>query len=234
MSVMPVPQSTRETGITMARRTTATAAACTLAAAALVLTACGGSGDKKIAATTSGTPAAAPSAGATTTPPPTSAPAAPTFDFPPDVKVVVDPDTTGDATKDAVLRDQGYGLQATLLAVAKLDTNIPVFSQYLSGEAAASWIKSVGAEKSRHHTLTGTVHYYNRKVTSVSGSTAGVTFCEDQRYGYDKDINTGKVLKTTPSRNSFIFHTAQMSRTADGTWQMTNYKSQRGAAQCQL
>ena len=205
-----------------------------LAAATLLLTACGGGGDKKIAATTSGTPAGAPSAGATTASPTASAPPAPTFDFPPDVKVVVDPDTTGDATKDAVLRDQGYGLQATLLAVAKLDTNIPVFSKYLAEDAAASWTTSVSSEKSRHHTLTGTVHYYNRKVTSVSGSTAGVTFCEDQRYGYDKDINTGKVLKTAPSRNSFIFHTAQMRRSSDGTWQMTNYKSQRGAAQCQL
>jgi hypothetical protein len=234
MSVMPVPQSTRETGITMARRTTATAAACTLAAAALVLTACGGSGDKKIAATTSGTPAAAPSAGATTTPPPTSAPAAPTFDFPPDVKVVVDPDTTGDATKDAVLRDQGYGLQAIYVALTKGDPELPLLHKYVIEDALATWSGSIKGGKEQHLTVTGDLRFYNRKVTSSSATTAGVTFCEDQRYSYDKHTDTGKIDKTKPSANSFVFHTALMRKSADGTWQMANYKSQRGAAQCQL
>ncbi|MCL2731809.1 MAG: hypothetical protein FWE15_17500 [Actinomycetia bacterium] len=217
----------------MARRTTVTAA-CTLAAVALTLTACGGGGDKKIAATTSGTPAGAPSASATTAAPTTSAPGAPTFDFPSDVKVVVDADTTGDAAKSAILTDQGYGLQAIYVALTKGDPELPLLHKYVIEDALATWSGSIKAGKEQHLTVTGDLRFYNRKVVSATSTTAGVTFCEDQRYSYDKHTDTGKIDKTKPSANSFVFHTALMNKSADGTWQMTNYKSQRGAAQCQL
>lgn len=217
----------------MARRTTVTAA-CTLAAAALMLTACGGGGgDKKIAATTSGTPAGAPSASATTAAPATSAPAGPTFDFPSDVKVVVDPDTTGDATKDAVLRDQGYGQQAIFLAIAKLDASIPQFHKYVIESAAADWTSKIDWGRSNHESITGTTLFYNRKVTVTSATTAGVTFCQSERNSYGKNTKTGKAIKTTPSLDDFTFHTALMRKSAEGTWQMANYKSQDRAKDCE-
>ena len=217
----------------MARRTTV-GAACTLAAAALVLTACGGGGDKKVAATTSGAPAGAPSAGATTAPATTSAPAGPTFDFPPDVSVVVDADTTGDAAKDAVLRDQGYGLRAIYLSVAELNSKLPVFSRYLTRDAAKTWIDSIAWGQRYHRTVTGPLRFYDREVTLRDAKTAAVTFCEDQSRSYDKDSRSGKVFTTTTSADSLVSHTASLRKSADGTWQMTTYTSQRGAAQCRL
>ncbi|SEN59296.1 hypothetical protein [Actinacidiphila rubida] len=218
----------------MARRTTVTAAACTLAAAALVLTACGGGGDKKIAATTTGTPAGAPSASATTAPPTTtSAPGAPTFDFPPDVKVVVDPDTTGDAVKDAVLRDQGYGLQAIFLAIAKLDPAVTQFHRYVIESAAEDWSSKIGWGKSNHESITGTVLFYDRKVNVTGATTAGVTFCQSERNSHGKDTKSGKAIMTAPSLDDFTFHTVLMRKSADGTWQMANYKSQDRAKSCE-
>lgn len=214
----------------MAPRTTVTAA-CTLAAAALLLTACGGGGDSKISATPpAGTRAAAPSAPVTTAS--TQPAGAPVFDFPPDVKVVVDPDTTGDATKDAILRDQGYGLDAIYLALAKLDTKLPAFPRYLTQEAAQTWSDSITWGRQYHRSVTGTVKFYDREVSLVDPNKAGITFCEDQSHSYDKDSKTGKVFTTQPSANDFVFHTAQMVKSGDGTWQMANYKSQKGAAQC--
>ncbi|WP_031525503.1 hypothetical protein [Streptomyces sp. NRRL F-5123] len=218
----------------MRRRTSLTTAACTLAAATLLLTACGGGGgDKKIGAEGSGTPAPAPSASTTTAAPTTSAPAGPTFDFPPDVKVVVDPDTTGDAVKDAILRDQGYGQQAIFLAIAKLDSTIPVFQKYVTGKAAADWAVKIDWGKSHHTTVTGTTAFYNRKVTVTDATTAGVTFCQSERESYDKDTKTGKVATTTPSLDDFTLHTARMRKAADGTWQMTDYRSQDRAKSCE-
>ncbi|MFI0938879.1 hypothetical protein [Streptomyces sp. NPDC021020] len=219
----------------MRRRTSLTTATCALAAATLLLTACGGGGDdKKIGAEDSGTSAPAPSASTTTAAPTTSAPAGPTFDFPPDVKVVVDADTTGDAVKDAVLRDQGYGLNSVYVALGKDDPDEPLLQKYLTGTALEIWSESISAGKKQHLTATGDLHFYNRKVTSVDAKTAGVTFCEDQRYSYNKHTDTGRIDKTTPSLNSFVSHTAFMRKAADGTWQMADYKSQRGAASCRV
>ncbi|WP_435130270.1 hypothetical protein [Actinacidiphila sp. bgisy144] len=217
----------------MAPRTTFAAAACTVAAAALFLTACGGgSHDDKIAATT---PASAPPpTTASSSPTPTTAPGAPTFDFPSDVKIKIDADTTGDKTKDAILRDQAYAENATYMAIVKLDPELPIFTQYVIADAQANWSNNIIAGKKGHHTITGTVHIYDRKVTVSSATRAGVTFCEDQRYSYDKDTQTGKVLKTKPSANSFIFHSSLLLKSKDGTWQTASYNSQRGAARCQL
>ncbi len=212
----------------MAPRTKLAAAAGAVAAAALVLTACGGGGhDDKIASSpTPRTPATTATASATATDA-----SAPAFDLPSDLKVNVDADTKGDATKDAILRDQAYGLKASFVASAKSDDGLPLFTTYVIADAAATWDDTIAALKQNHHAFTGTVHYYARSVT-IGDSAAGVSFCEDQRYLYDKDTKTGKVLTTKPSDNSFIFHTSRMVRAKDGSWQTTTYTSQRGAAQC--
>ncbi|WP_335978018.1 hypothetical protein [Streptomyces sp. CA2R106] len=215
----------------MAPRTTFAAAACTVAAAALFLTACGGgSHDDKIAATT---PASTPPPTTTSSSPtPTTAPGAPTFDFPSDVKITIDADTTGDKTKDAILRDQGYGLDATYVAVTKLDKNLPLFTTYMSESALETWSETIDALKKNGHNISGSVHYYDRKVT-INGSQAGVTYCENERYLYDKDTKSGKVLTTTPSSDDFILHSSLMRKSKDGTWVTATDNSQEGVARCQ-
>jgi hypothetical protein len=169
----------------------------------------------------------------TLTPSAPDSPAAPTFDFPPDVKVVIDADATGDPTKDAILRDQAYGEKAIFLAIAKLDTKLPVFQKYVVGKAGADWIVKIHWGKTNHKTVTGTTSFYNRKVTITGPTSACVTFCESERNAYDKDTETGKIAKTTPSLDDFTFHTALMSKAADGTWQMSDYRSQHKAKSCE-
>jgi hypothetical protein len=221
----------------MIRRTTLTAATCGVAAAALLLTACGGSKDDNAKITTS-PPTTAPSPTTSSpTPPATTPPAdpkAPVFDFPKDVKVTIDPDKTGDATKDAILRDQGFGLDAIYVAYTKHDKNQSLFLKYLTETAKEQWSESIDSAKASHKTVTGSVHYYNRKVSVSSPTTAGVTFCEDQRYSYDKDSTSGKVTKTTPSANSFVSHGTFMRKGSDGTWRIGTFVSRRGAKECQL
>ncbi|SDN25328.1 hypothetical protein [Actinacidiphila guanduensis] len=216
----------------MARRTTALAATGSLAAAALLLTACGGGGsDSKITSSP-----AAPTTSAPATSAPATTPAAadgPTFDFPSDVKVVVDPDTTGDATKDAILKDQAYGEQAIFLAIAKLDPKLPQLQTYVGGDALQSWIDKVKWGQSHHRSVTGTTQFYQRTVHVTGSDTANVTFCESERAAYDKDTTTGRTIKTTPSPDDFTQHLAMMQKGSDGVWKMTTYQSQKGAKACQ-
>lgn len=216
----------------MVLRTKLAAAAGAVAAAALVLTACGGGGhDDKIASSPT---ASVPST--TKTPPATTTPAdtgAPTFDFPSDVKVVIDADSTGDATKDAVLKDQGYGEQAIFLAIAKLDPSLPALNKYLSAEALGDWINSVKWGQSHHKSIIGSEHFYKRSVHMTSATTAGVSFCENSRDAYDKDTKTGRRINGTPSTKDFTLHYSLMRKGSDGTWRMTTYDSQPGAAKCQ-
>lgn len=217
----------------MAPRTKLAAAAGTVAAAALFLSACGGGGDDdKVASgpTPSTASPTTPSAPATTTAP--ADPAAPTFDFPSDVKVVIDADPTGDAAKDAVLRDQAYGQQAIFLAITKLDPKLPVFTRYLSGEALQNWTDKVKWGQSHHTSVTGTTLFYDRSVKVTGSTTAGVTFCESERDSYGKDTKTNKAIKTTPSLSDFTLHYALMNKGTDGVWKMTTYQSQSGATRC--
>jgi len=215
----------------MAPRTQLVAAGA-VAAAALVLTACGGGGnDDKIASSPTPSASSAPTTTAATTAP--ADPGAPTFDFPSDVKVVVDADTTGDPAKDAVLRDQAYGEQAIFLAVAKLDPGLPALNKYLSAEALGNWINSVKWGQSHHKSITGSEHFYNRSVRMTSATTANISFCENSRDAYDKDTTTGKRINGTPSAKDFTLHFSLMHKGSAGVWTMTTYDSQPGAAKCQ-
>ncbi|MBY8879314.1 hypothetical protein [Actinacidiphila acidipaludis] len=145
---------------------------------------------------------------------------------------MVDPDVTGEAVKDAVLRDQGYGMRAVYLSLAKLDDRLPVFAKYLTLDAARTWSDSIAWGRKFRRSVTGTVRFYDRRVQVANATSAGIAFCEDQSQSYDKDADTGEVFGTKPSLDDFVFHTARMVKSADGTWQMANYKSQKAAAQC--
>jgi len=214
----------------MAPRTKLAAAAGAVTAAALVLTACGGGGhDDKIASSHTPTSTAAATTTATVT---AKDPKEPTFDFPSDVKVVIDADATGDATKDAVLRDQAYGEQALFLAIAKLDPTLPVFRKYLTDKALGDWTNKIKWGQSHHESITGTVRFYDRTVTISGPDSAGVSLCQSERNSYGKNTRTGEAIKTTPSLDDFTFHLVSMHKGTDGIWHMTADRSQERATRC--
>ncbi|MEO3847289.1 hypothetical protein ABGB09_06465 [Streptomyces sp. B8F3] len=200
--------------------------------AALLLTSCGDSGDEgtdeivgaeRDPTEQSSTPA---SEG--------PAPDAPEFDFPADLKVEVDADTTGDGTKDAVLRDHGYAVRANMLALAKLDPELPVLAEYVAGDAFINSTDNVESFKAEGRTVTGATHFYDREVELRNKGLASVTYCEDQREAFNKDVDSGEVDRTEPSDKSFVRYTALMEKTDEGVWQMTFDQSERGAPECRL
>jgi hypothetical protein len=219
------------------RRTKLNLATGAVTAAALLLAACGGNGGgapiapkpRTARPTATGSPTATSAPTATATP---ITAATPTFAYPRDVAVVVDADTTGNTTKDAVLRDQAYGQKAIFLAIATLDPDLPQLNRYLSAEALGNWINAVKWGQGRHESVTGREHFYRRTVTLTGPETATVTFCENSRDAYGKDTTTGRRVPAAPSSRDFTLHLSLMHKGADGIWTMTTYASQAGARRC--
>ncbi|MFE1035013.1 hypothetical protein ACFW40_24345 [Streptomyces sp. NPDC058807] len=217
----------------MNRRPTLLAAAALTAVAALSLSACGGGeesseGSDKIAgadtggeASTSASPSASGSA------------ERPKITLPPDVKDVFTPEKTGDAAKDAVLRDNAEFVKAMDAAIVAGDPEFPALEFYTEGEAAAAahdWVKGY---VDGGLAITGTVRYYDRKVEVNSENSAAIGYCADESKAYDKVIKTGEVKRTVASENSYVAYTGQLRLNDDGVWETTKLVATRGASACQ-
>lgn len=203
------------------------------ASAALLLTACGSGGgddtssDKIKGADTSGSSSPSPSVSAS------AEKNAPAFDFPSDVKVAVEREPTGDATKDAILRDLAYSAQANLEAFSKGSGQTANMNRYFAVPALTYWGNRIAKVKKGGLTVTGDYRFYDFKVTDVAnGKTAAGRYCEDQRKAYGKEIKTGKVLRTKPSDKDFILNTFQVAKDARGDWQVVQQSWKKADASC--
>ncbi|MEV6313646.1 hypothetical protein [Streptomyces sp. NPDC051776] len=157
---------------------------------------------------------------------------APKFDLPSDVKVVIDDDKTGDKAKDEVLKDHGYALMAMQEAYAKAKAT-GNFDRYWQGEAASKFRAVFDGYRKGGTTITGTDRFYGRAVMSHERKKALVTFCEDQRKAFDKDVKSKKVSRDEPSLDSFIEIRTVLEKGSAGDWKITEYLGQRGSKSCQ-
>ncbi|MGW3723745.1 hypothetical protein [Streptomyces sp. NPDC000851] len=208
------------------------AAACLFAAVTLSMAGCGGSeggsDDDKIAGADSGeTSSSAPSASAS------AEENAPSFDFASDLKVSVDRESTGDATKDEILRDVAYSAQANIEAFAKGEGHTTNMSRYFAGSALTYWTQQVPKFKKDGLTLTGEYRYYDFEVTDVANNKAAAArYCEDQSKAYSKEIKTDKVLRTEASDKSYVLYTLQAAKNSAGDWQVTQQSWKEADASC--
>ncbi|MGX1542309.1 hypothetical protein [Streptomyces adustus] len=158
---------------------------------------------------------------------------APAFAFPADVKATVQRDTTGDAVKDAVLRDVAHSAQARLEAFGKGTGQTANMNRYFAASALTYWTERVATVKKDGLTVSGQYRFYGFKVTDVAnGKTAAVRYCEDQSKGYSKEIKTQKVLHTNPSDQDFILYTLQAAKDPAGDWQVQRQSWKKGDASC--
>ncbi|MFD4410381.1 hypothetical protein [Streptomyces sp. NPDC058466] len=210
-----------------------TAAACLFAAVTFSVAGCSSDSSKdpandKIAGADSGAPS--------TNSPTASASAeknAPTFDFPSDITVKVDRKPTGDATKDAILRDVAYSAQARLEAFGEGKGQTANMNRFFAVPALTYWAGRVTTVKNDGLTVTGDYRFFNFNVTDVAnGKTAAVRYCEDQSKGYSKEIKSKKVLRTQPSDKDFILYTLQAVKDSAGDWQVAQQNWKKGDASC--
>jgi len=157
----------------------------------------------------------------------------PTFDLPSDITVAVDRETTGDATKDAILRDVAYSAQANIEAFAKGVGQTANMNRYFAASALTYLVDRVATVKEDGLTLTGDYRLYGFEVTDVAnGRAAAARYCEDQTKAYSKEIKTRKVLRTRPSDKDFILFAVQAQKDSAGDWQMTQVSWKKADGAC--
>lgn len=215
------------------RTTTATAAALTTAAA-LLLSGCGGSETEdsakdKIAGADTGASASA-----------SSSPTAtddgidrPKVTLPEGDSLVFEPEATGDAKVDAVLRDNAEYLRSIDEAIGRQNPKSESVAFYSKDSAYIGSVEWITGFVKDGVTVTGTVRYSDRKVAFSKDGSAGLTYCADESKGYTKDIESGKVNVTEATKNSYVLYNDRLRKNAKGVWQTTKSTSERGSEVCQ-
>ncbi|MBT2392813.1 hypothetical protein J7E87_26105 [Streptomyces sp. ISL-1] len=215
----------------MNRRSLPIAAALT-AIAALLLTACSGGSDEKPKANDKIAGADQSETTSRSSASPSSAAGRPKIELPDDLKLTFEPEETGDVTKNAVLADGAERMRAVNAAIAGTDPKFTALNFYNTSkalEAASSWVEEFRKSKL---TISGSAHYFDRKVTLNKDTSASLTFCADETKGRTKDIKTGKVKKSSDPRQDYVFYATQLRKNSNGVWQTTQIVSKRGATQC--
>ncbi|MFB7654903.1 MULTISPECIES: hypothetical protein [unclassified Streptomyces] len=219
----------------MNRRPTFLTAAAFAAAAALTLSACGGGGEEKpdgkdkIAGADTGGEASAsasPSTGAS------DSAGRPDVKVPSDMKSVFEGWKTGDAAKDAALADAQRALGSVDDAIARGDTKSKALSFYYQDDALISEVKWVQAWLDANISWTGTIRYFDPRVTLRDEKTAVIVYCADDGKAYNKDRKTGKVDKTPASDSPYVLYNTRLEKSGEGVWVTTGMHTKRGHEQC--
>lgn len=157
----------------------------------------------------------------------------PAFDLPADLRVRIEPpEPTGNARKDAVLRDIGYAAASQIEAFAKGTGDTPNMRRYYAGEATPFLHDTIAEYHDRGRTLTGTYVYYGFTLDDLGANTAEGHYCEDQQIGYGKEIRTGRILVTERGDDSYVETRIHARRSARGDWQVRTYVAERGTSAC--
>jgi hypothetical protein len=208
------------------------------ASAGLLLSACGGGGSDssdKIATSSTG-PAA--TAAATTTASATASDDVkrPSTALPKDLTMTFDWPRTGDATKDAVLRDGEQYVRALKRASAEGDIKDPAYLFYSRDDALSYAHDQIKANIDGGWAPTGHDHYYAAKVDVVNSGSATLSFCRDQSKVFSKNVKTGKVVRGTPNADSFILYNLLLvhDSASNGVWQSSRITVIEGAKQCRI
>ncbi|MFE8960700.1 hypothetical protein [Streptomyces iakyrus] len=218
----------------MNRRPTLLAALTLTAAAALTLSACGsddspkGKDNDKIAgADTGDKPSPSPSESEAT---PAGRPA---IAFPPDAKNVFEYEKTGDAAKDAVLKDSTFSVNSVDEAILKGNTDTKALGFYNVGKALESSISYAQRYIDSGDTWIGETRYFDYKVTLAGDKKAYVTYCSDESKSYIKNRKTKKIDRSPADADSYVLYNTSLTKNADGVWQTSNIGSDRGNKACQ-
>ncbi|HEY3871510.1 MAG TPA: hypothetical protein VGM10_24325 [Actinocrinis sp.] len=156
-------------------------------------------------------------------PSPSSSSTGPTFDIPADLHVVIDPDTTSDATQNAVLTDAGYQWMSYMEAISQGNAGDPNFTTWTSGAAYATMSQTVSSWKSKGQRPTGTDHLFNRTVKlNTAGTIATYEACEDASATKPLTISSNAAGQNTSGSNNYVLWLDNFQSLPNGTWLLVN------------
>ncbi|MBT3164347.1 hypothetical protein HTV80_14660 [Streptomyces sp. Vc74B-19] len=199
---------------------------------ALTLTGCGGEGADGQAKGGDN-----PSDSKSTTPTPTRTESdtsgRPTITFPSDAKNVFEYEKTGNAAKDAALRDSTLSVNSVDEAIFKGSTDTEALGYYHADRALSSSIDFVLRYIKANDTWVGETRYFDYEVELSGDSKAYVTYCSDESKSFLKNRKTGKVDNNPSTAESYVLYRTALARNAEGVWQTTDVTSDRGSQKCQ-
>lgn len=220
---------------TLQRRT---AAAATLLATALTLTACGGdTGNDKIQG--------AEKSPKSTSPSPSPSPTAddadrPKMDFPDDVKIVFEDWKTSKGPKaQAALDDAANYVRSIYHGIVEQDADDPAHLHYSTptGQAQSYAEDRIKHDVAKEWTLTGVDHFYKPGIEVADGAKrAVVTFCEDTKKIFNKEVDTDEKVPTGEDAGRYLSYTIVMEPVPEekGLWWADSVEIQNGANGCAL
>ena len=222
----------------MKRRTLPVAVAFA-AAASLLLSACGGGDDKAsagdaIAGADRGTKRPSESAE------PSAAPAQDKPDgvdvsLPADIDLVFDWKKPSNENEAAAMDDAANFFRAIYRGVDARTTEDAAVVTYSTGDGLKYAKTQIDARLEGGWTSTGTRRHYQATTRSApNGNSVEVAFCVDSTKFYSKEVETGKVLKGTPSITDFDYFKLIMVKlpTGEGLWQASKVSVEAKAAKC--
>ena len=157
----------------------------------------------------------------------------PKIELPSDLTHTFSPEQSGDAVKNAVLKDNAELIRALDAAIVAQNPRLPALEFYTEGEGAVAAEKWVKAFTDVGWTVTGTVRYFDRQVTVSSKNTASLSYCADESKAFSRVIKTNEIKKTKVSKKSYVAYGAQVEKNDDGVWVLMKIASTRGADRCQ-
>ncbi|MBO8196475.1 hypothetical protein ITI46_33310 [Streptomyces oryzae] len=143
--------------------------------------------------------------------------------LPDDVKQVFDWEQPSDPDKAAALDGAADYMRAMMHAMAEQDPKDPLLSAHAvplgDAQEYASYIAGEG--KKRGFTVTGTERYYKEQLGELTKKgLIEVDYCVDQAKLFSKKAKTGKVLRTSPSDESYLHFELVMQKPSKsgGSW----------------
>ncbi|MFG3100132.1 hypothetical protein ACGFZL_06390 [Streptomyces sp. NPDC048182] len=216
-------------------------AAAFAAAATLFLTACGGGGDEagdkndKIAGADQGTPTPTKSAEPSGTPAANN-PDGVDVSVPKDMNLVFDWKKPQNKNEAAAMDDAANFFRAIYRGVDKRTTKDAAVAAYSTGEGLHYATTQIQSRIDGGWTATGTRRHYQATTRSApNGNSVEVSFCVDTSKFYSKEIKSGKVLKSTPSKADYERFELIMVKypTSKDLWQASKVFLESKAEQCQ-
>jgi hypothetical protein len=210
------------------------------AAAALLLSACGGSSGSDTIDDTTRTPSAG-TAGSGNSATPSASPspsrasvARPDISLPKDLIVAFDGWKTGDPKRDAALSDSAQSTLASDQGVVLGTANTPAVRFYFSGDALVTTAQFVALAVKNGITFTGTMRYFNPRITFFGDSSAGLAYCGDETKAFAKDRKTGTKSGggSATDPRSYVSYSTRLAKDGRGVWQTTSISSTRGGKPC--
>jgi hypothetical protein len=166
-------------------------------------------------------------------PSPSTSSTVPTFDIPSDLHVVIDADTTSNATENTVLTDAGYQWMSYMEAISEGNAGDPNFQNRTIESAYATMSQTVSSWKSRGQRLAGTDHIFNRTVTLNSSNTLAVyDACENASQTVPLTVSDNASGTNTSGSGNYVLWQETFQNIASAGWILVDIADVSGASQC--